>query len=160
MSLLSSILSNEKGNRGEQNPLTSHCHRVLLSWICLVHPALWTGFMINTLWKLSDNLLGRWENTFFILFLKPPCFVCHSGGSWFISPCLPNLQVLIFLRIFIIFSLVYSYTLQSQSHLEDFFGFNFQTLPVLPVDFVLSTRCIFSWCELQVPHTSWPKLSQ
>ena len=70
-------------------------------------------------------------------FWNPLVLSITLGESWFISPCLPNLQVLIFLRIFIIFSLVYSYTLQSQSYLEDFFGFNFQTLPVLPVDFCL-----------------------
>lgn len=140
MSFLSSVLANEKGNRGEQNHLNLHCHRVLLSWICLVQSPsscsmdrLCDKHFMSIIWQPTWQMRKR----ILYFFLKPSCFIYHSGGFWFISPCLPNLQVLVFLRIFIIFSLVYSYALQSQSHLEDFFGFNLQTLPVLPVDFCL-----------------------
>lgn len=158
MTPLSSVLSNEKGKRAEQNhvlhtAIESYCLGYVLS---KAHqPALWAGFVINTLWALSDNLLVRLGNSFFISFLKLSYFVYPSGGSWLVSLCLLVLQLLVFLRIFLISSLLYSYTLQSQL----FRRFLWFQLPNIPCasgkDFSPEfQKYIFPWCKLQVPHTS------
>lgn len=124
-------------------------------------PALWAGFVINAVWALSDNLLVRLGNSFFISFLKLSYFVYPSGGSWLVSLCLPVLQLLVFLRIFLISSLLYSYTLQSQSF-RRFLWFQLPNIPCASSkDFSPEfQKYIFPGCKLQVPHTSWSKLSR